>query len=162
MFARTSSNPQNLHYDTVKFQELACEDIVPSKSRQQKIYLRHWFPIVNSKFAPLLLSNTTHLYDNACSRRFADSRENQSPSWLIPQKDEFLEHCKERQEVDEAFSGTCAWYHTLNMYPGEYVSFRNGMVLHGSAPVGALREEEDESLRLTFVVDCEYSSLYSS
>ena len=50
------------------------------------------------------------------------------------------------------------------MYPGEYVSFRNGMVLHGSAPVSAWREEEDEEepLRLSFAVDCEYQVNYKS
>ena len=62
---------------------------------------------------------------------------------LAPTMDDFYGG-KERQEVDEIFSETCAWYHTLDMYPGEYVSFRNGMVLHGSAPVSAWREEEDE------------------
>ena len=78
--------------------------------------------------------------------------------------DEFLSHCKERQEVNEIFSETCAWYHTLDMYPGEYVSFRNGMVLHGSAPVSAWREDEDEEepLRLSFAVDCEYQQNYES
>ena len=49
LFARKASNPQNLHYDTVKFEELACEDIVPH-SKHQKIYLRHWY---SSYFFPL-------------------------------------------------------------------------------------------------------------
>ena len=183
LFARKASNPQNLHYDTVKFEELACEDIVPH-SKHQKIYLRHWyshffflshvyilasktehplnrFPLVHVNSAPLLLSNTTRLYDNACSRRSTNTQENQSPSWLIPSKHEFLNHCKQRQEIDEIFSETCAWYHTLDMHPGEYMSFRNGMVLHGSAPVRAVREEdEEEPLRLSFAVDCEYRLNY--
>ena len=93
-------------------------------------------------------------------RRFSDTLENQSPSWLIPTKDDFLKRCDKRQQENEIFRETCTWYHTLGMSPGEYVSFRNGMVLHGSAPVLERRvgeeeeEEEEETLRLSLAVDC--------
>jgi len=159
LFARTSTNPQNLHYDTVKFETKSCEDIVPN-ANEQTVYLRHWLPLIQVMSAPLLLSNTTLLYDNACDRRFSDTLENQSPSWLIPTKDDFLKRCDKRQQENEIFRETCTWYHTLGMSPGEYVSFRNGMVLHGSAPVLERRvgeeeeEEEEETLRLSLAVDC--------
>ena len=55
-----------MHYDAVKSDGQACEDVTPSPPAYA---VRAWLPLHVVDAAPLLLSNSTWLYDNACPRR---------------------------------------------------------------------------------------------
>ena len=95
-----------------------------------------------------MLSNTTNLYDDACARRAPSPDPMRSPTWKIPDKDGFLIDCASRRRRRDSNNNVCAWYHSMGMSVGERLVFRNGMVLHGTAPVG------DDSLRVSLAVDC--------
>ena len=142
VFGRPAAAPQNMHYDAVRSDGQACEDVTPSPPAYA---VRAWLPLHVVDAAPLLLSNSTWLYDNACPRRALSpfgGGGGSSPTARVFSADEFAADCG---------ADGCAYFHTLGMEPGELVFFRNGEVLHGTAAVGA----PDAPPRVALSVDCE-------
>ena len=138
LFCREGNNPQNMHYDTVASERGNCSEFTP-EAESGYLNIRAWIPIVPVQKAPLLISNTTYLYKNACAKRAA-SEPGKSASWKIFSREEFLADCAQQGDG-------CQFFHTVGMIPGEVLFFRNGMVLHGTAKLG-------EGMRVAMAVDC--------
>jgi hypothetical protein len=129
-FARAGARPQNMHYDTVAAEaERDCRLLKPALGSDGAIHVRAWLPTERVSCAELLISNTTHMYTDACARRAASAPE-QSASWKIYSRSEFVHDCA---AAAEHASGVCSWGTTASMKRGEMLLFRNGFVMHGTA-----------------------------
>lgn len=144
LFTRSSHYPQNAHYDTVAAESKSCATMTPESVGTVRV----WMPLDRVRSAPLMISNTTNLYDNACARRSPDVP-GMSSSWKIPSRDAFVSDCAERRSL-LADARVCRWYHTLGMDVGEKLAFRNGMVMHGTPTSGDVGRE----LRVSVAIDC--------
>lgn len=149
LFARSDDTVQNMHYDEVL--------------RDDLFRFRVWVPLGTILQAPLVLSTTLHLYENE-SERFAVSLLPFEPTTLIDKmsagkrifsRDEFIDDCSHIRSESNSIPrrlGTCAWFHTLGMKPGEMIAFQNSAILHGTASVGS------GGNRVAIAVDCHGSN----
>ena len=151
LFGRSGNKPQNVHYDTVATESAPCEEATAA-AETGRMEVRFWLPLGTVESAPLLISNTTSLYDNSCARRETPSSPDRSPSWKIFSRDEFEADCAVAHLSSARRRAACGWRHTLGMRAGEALAFRNGMVLHGTAALGG------PAVRISMAVDCSTTS----
>ena len=124
-----------MHYDETE--PLSCD----AGDGGVGMRIRVWMPIFEVDRAPLLLANTTRLYDDACQRLESPSDVNiHTPSNRI------LSASQHRHDCDQV-QGACDYFHTLGMRPGDMIIFRNNLVLHGTMRWG-------RGVRLALAVDC--------
>ena len=151
-FARAGARPQNMHYDTVPAEaERDCRSLRAALGSNGAMHVRAWLPTERVSCAELLLSNTTHLYADACARRAA-SAPGQSASWKIYSRGEFASDCAAAAELSPE---VCTWRTTASMARGEMLLFRNGFVMHGTARTAQAGER---CRRVTLAVDCTATS----
>jgi hypothetical protein len=158
LFARDGESPQNMHYDEVEpFSVDAARTSPPEAAKGMAggtirehpgsatqaangMRLRAWMPILPVvDRAPLLLFNTTLLYEDD-DARLVKSESLMSSSNRLMSRKEFRAECAKK-------SDGCECFHTLGMRQGELLVFRNSLVLHGTPRLGT-------GARLALALDC--------
>lgn len=132
IFVRTGQTPQNMHYDEVK----------------NSSYFRVWMPVRSFGTAPLLIANTTDLFETN-SERLTLGRPGFTPNNRVISSVDFLRDCAAaRMRGGKGVDGVCQFFHTLGMQLGQALAFRNGLVLHGNGVLGS------GGTRVALAVDC--------